>query len=114
MMLIKGMDYPDTPPDLRSVTVSARLYPNTQARGLFVAVGAQQLDAWGNDLDTPLQRQGFSARVGLRNDVRFGYTGLEIGLFNLGVIDINDFDEDEHGQFPFMNTAVAFTAGLAI
>jgi TPR repeat protein len=114
MMLIKGMDNPENPPDLWSMSLSARLYPNTQARGLYFAVGAHQVEAWGGDLEVPLMRQGFSARVGMRNDVRFGYTGLDIGLFQLGVIDINDFDEDEQGLIPFINTAFSFSAGLAI
>ncbi len=55
-----------------------------------------------------------SFRVGIRNDVRFGYTGLDIGLFQLGVIDINDFDNAEHGLIPLVNTAFSFSAGLAL
>lgn len=114
MMSLEGMDYPDTPPDLTSISLNARLYPNTQARGLYFAVGAHRMDAWGGDLGRPLQRQGLSVRVGTRTDTGFGYTGLDIGLFQLGFVDINDFDEEEEGLIPLVNTAFSFSAGLAL
>jgi TPR repeat protein len=115
MMLLKGMDNPDVAPDLTSISLSGRVYPNSQARGLFLAVGAHQLEARGGDMqESSLRRQGLSVRVGNHSDTGFGYSKLEIGLFQLGVININDFDEDESGLIPLVNTAFSISAGLAI
>lgn len=114
-VLLEGEDKPDVPPDLQVITLSARIYPNTQARGLWVGAGAHQMTASGGSLEgqEDLVRTGFSARVGFRNDSRMFYTGVEMGLGTYGTVDIKDFDEDESGLIPLLLPAMAVSVGFA-
>ncbi len=114
LMALEGRDIPPSAPNLASISLMARLYPNTQARGIYFAVAGHQVDAWGNDLNSPIQRQGWSVRVGTRADTGRGYTGLDIGLFQLGFIDLDDFDGKGETLIPLINTAFSFSAGLAL
>ncbi|MCB9777471.1 MAG: sel1 repeat family protein [Alphaproteobacteria bacterium] len=113
MALLVGQDSPSTPPDLQSISLIARLYPNTQARGLYGAVAVHQIDALGGSLTEDLQRQGLSGRVGYRTDRKSIYTSLEIGFGQYGFVDLNDFDEDEEGLIPLVMPALAFSVGVA-
>ncbi|MEQ1505070.1 MAG: tetratricopeptide repeat protein [Myxococcota bacterium] len=113
MVLLDGDPKPAVSPDLRYLGATVRLYPNHQARGLFGAVGFHQLDATGGDLTENRTRIGWNARLGLRNDAKFLYSGIEMGFGQYGDIEMRDFDEGEDGVFPLILPSFAITFGLA-
>jgi TPR repeat protein len=115
MVQLEGDSYPDDAPDLTWVDAGLRLYPNTKARGLFVMAGAHRLQASGGVLagGAPVTRQGFSARLGIHNDARWSYTRVEMGIGQYGMVNLNDFDEDETGTFPLVQATLGFSVGLA-
>lgn len=114
-ILLKGEDSPAVNPNMSAITLTARVYPNTQARGIWGGIGAHQLTAFGGDLEgaDPMVRSGFSAKLGFRSDVRNLYTGLEIGGGSFGVVDVKDFDEDDEGLIPLILPTLGFSVGLA-
>ncbi|RME20641.1 MAG: sel1 repeat family protein, partial [Deltaproteobacteria bacterium] len=107
--LLVGQDQPEVAPDYQYFDGVVRLYPNTQARGLYGAAGFHQLRAAGGSLTETMTRSGWSARVGFRSDARHLYTGLEVGLAQYGVIDLSDFDSDKTGIIPFIFPIVSFS-----
>lgn len=112
MVLLEGDTKPEVQPDLQVLGASVRLYANHQARGMFAAVGVHQLTALDDNAEDRV-RSGWSARVGIRNDSKVLFSGLEIGFGQYGVVDISDFDDDEKGIIPLILPTVAFTFGLA-
>ncbi|MEZ4239555.1 MAG: hypothetical protein R3F59_26040 [Myxococcota bacterium] len=113
MVLLEGEDKPKTAPDLQYLGASARLYPNHQGRGMFAAVGVHQLVATGGSIGADRTRIGWNARLGMRNDAKLLYSGIEIGFGQYGEVDIHDFDEDSDGKFPLILPSFALTFGLA-
>jgi TPR repeat protein len=114
LLSLKDIDPPDDRPALLSLGASARLYPNHQARGLFFGVGVHQWEAVDSDAVAP--RFGWSGRMGLRNDAKYGFSGLEVGLAQMGVIEFADFDDEEpldKTVLPLILPSIAFTFGLA-
>ncbi len=114
LALLVGQDQPAVAPDYQYVDGVLRIYPNTQARGIYGAAGIHQLRAAGGSLTETLTRTGWSARVGMRNDAKLFYTGIEIGLAQYGVIDVHDFDSSKVGVIPFVFPMVGFSVGLAV
>jgi hypothetical protein len=49
----------------------------------------------------------------MRYDNKGIYTGMELGLGQYGLVDINDFDEDEDGIIPLVLPTFAFSIGVA-
>lgn len=113
LVLIEGVSDPAQAPDLSVWSVTGRLYPNTQGRGLYGAVGFASLTASGGSIRKDRERAGWSARIGLRNQSGSTFTGLEMGLGSYGVIELADFDEEEDGSFPLLVPTFAFSVGLA-
>jgi TPR repeat protein len=113
LVLLDGDSTPDQAPQLRVLGASARIYPNHQARGVYGSGGFQQLTAFGGSLANPRSRIGWSAMVGIRNDVKGVYTGLALGIGQYGVVDEHDFDDDSHGLIPLIVPTLALTVGLA-
>jgi TPR repeat protein len=112
LVVIEGDTNPADPPDLRVLLAGARLYPNHQARGIYGAAGFQQITAFGSGLREDRQRIGWNGAVGIRNDQKVIYTGLELGLGQYGVIDLHDFDEDKTGVFPLIIPTLSLSVGL--
>ncbi len=112
--LLDGESLSLNPPNLRLLGVNARVYPNPQARGLYGSVGYHELRAAGGSLDEAKTRKGWNARVGIRSQTKLVYTSLEIGLGTYGVLDLNDFDQDEEGSLPVILPALGFSVGLAL
>jgi hypothetical protein len=53
--------------------------------------------------------------MGFRSDSRGLYTGIEFGVAQLGLIDIQDFDPDsDPGKFPLILPTFAFSMGAAV
>ncbi len=113
MVLIEGDGTPELAPNLQVIQAIGRLYPNPQARGLYGAVGWHQIAATGGSL-ADRTRSGLSGRVGLRTQTGLTYTNLEMGFGNYGVVDLNDFDEDQNGSFPLILPTFAFGFGFAL
>ncbi len=113
MALLEGEDKPAVGPDYTYMGGTVRLYPNTQARGVYGAGGVHQITASGGTLVGERQRTGWSARLGFRGDSKSIYTGLEVGLGQYGVVDLNDFDEDEEGLIPLILPTFALSFGVA-
>ncbi len=113
MVLLDGEDSPDEFPDLETIGVSARLYSNPQARGVYGAAGLHQNTATGGSLTEDKVRTGWSARVGIRNDVKAMYSGVEFGIGQLGQVDLNDFDSDKTGKIPLIYPFFGFSFGVA-
>lgn len=114
MALLVGMDSPDEAPDFQYIDATVRIYPNPQARGLYGAAGYHTLSASGGSLTEDLGRDGWSGRIGYRNDSKYFYTGLEMGIGWYGVVDLNDFDEDENGLIPLVLPTLGFSVGFAV
>jgi len=113
LVLLEGDSAPKTPPDLTVLGASARIYPNTQARGPYGSVGVNDITASGGSVKRERNRFGWSARVGMRTDTKGLYTGMEIGLGQYGLVRLKDFDEDENGIIPLVVPTFAFSIGLA-
>jgi hypothetical protein len=90
-----------------------RVYPNNKARGLFGMVGVHRLEALNGALKDPIARQGGSLRLGIHNDSRWTYTRVEMGIGQYGLVNLNDFDEDEAGTFPLIQATLGLSVGLA-
>jgi hypothetical protein len=119
--LLKGREDPDpdTAPngaDYRYLGLTARLYPNPRARGLYGFGGFDQVRASGGYLPAgkTYDRTGWRGGVGLRTDNKFTFVGLEAGLGWYGAVDLTDFDEDSNpGKIPVIQTTFALSVGLA-
>jgi TPR repeat protein len=111
MVQLDGDDAPETAPDLETIGFSARLYSNPQARGVYGAAGIHQNTARGGSLTEDNVRTGWSARVGLRNDVKAMYSGVEFGIGQLGQIDLSDNGEDD--AIPLIYPFFGFSFGVA-
>jgi hypothetical protein len=100
---------PSPAPALTVYGGTVRVYPNHQARGIYFAGGYNQL--WTEGLPV---RNGYTTRVGVRNDAKFLYTGLEYGIGLFDYVDTTDFDEDSEGGFiPLIVPTFALSIGLA-
>ena len=114
VMLLDGQSSPTVAPDFQYMAAIARIYGNHQARGAYAGFGLQWITASGGDLGAgSLSRNGWSARVGVRNDSKFFYTGIEVGLGQFGIFDLNKFDSGKHGSFPLLLPVVGMSLGLA-
>ncbi|MFT5454958.1 MAG: TPR repeat protein [Myxococcota bacterium] len=113
LVLLDGDDAPKQAPGLQVISASGRVYPNHQARGLYGALGWTHLKAAGGTLEDERVRNGWSARMGLRTDVNFIYTGVELGIGQYGVLRLRDFDKDSKGAFPVILPTFAFNIGVA-
>lgn len=114
-LLLRGESDPQVAPDLQVITLTARVYPNNRARGLWGGIGVHELVAFDGDLATrgTMTRRGATVRFGVRNDNKNVYTGLEVGMGTFGTVDINDFDEEETGKIPLLLPSLAVSGGLA-
>ena len=114
LVLLEG-DEPDEAPNLRVMSMSGRIYPNHQARGMYGALGWTMMRAHGGSLTEAdvRDRSGWSARLGLRTDVNNIYTGVELGIGQFGVLRLKDFDEEESGAIPVVLPTFAFNVGAA-
>jgi hypothetical protein len=112
LVLVQGDEAEDAP-DLRVMGAFGRLYPNHQARGVYGAVGFQQLTASGGSLAESRVRSGWSALLGMRKDSKWMYTGLELGLGQYGFVELQDFDEAETGSIPLILPTLGVSVGLA-
>lgn len=113
LVVLDGDGSLDNAPDMSFMSADLRLYPNTQARGVWGGVGYQQVTASGGDLAEDRVRGGPVLKLGMRSDNKLIYTGLEIGISQLGLIDLNDFDEEETGSFPLILPTLGLSVGLA-
>ena len=114
LMLLQGDDEPTNPPDLSYWDAGVRVYPNNKARGLFGMVSFHQLMAEGGELTAPIYRVGPSARLGIHSESKLFYTRVEMGLGQYGMINMNDFDEEETGSFPLLQPVLAFSMGVGL
>lgn len=114
-LLLRGESAPDDAPDLQVTTLTARLYPNNRARGVWGGIGFHQLRAFDGALAPRgvMTRQGFSVRLGVRNDNKNLYSGLELGMGSFGGVRIQDFDEDEKGTIPLVLPSIGVSGGVA-
>lgn len=111
---LKGDDPVGATPNLTVLGGGGRIYPNPQARGIYGGFGVFQA-ASSEPLDgAPLSRFGWSATVGLRNDSKLTYTSLEVGVGQYGIIDLNDFDEDQTTILPLLVPTLGFSFGFAL
>ncbi len=99
-------------PDLAYWDAGVRLYPNNKARGLYGMVGWHQFTASGGDLAAPQTRSGPSLRLGIHSENKMLYTRVEMGLGQYGIVDLNDFDEDETATFPLILSVLGFSVGV--
>ena len=113
MLQLQGDSYPDVKPDLQYYDAGVRVYPNNKARGLFGMVGFHRLEALNGALSAPIARQGGSLRLGIHSDSRWSYTRVEMGIGQYGLVNLNDFDEDESGTFPLIQATLGISVGLA-
>lgn len=119
--LLRGVEdpAPNRPPsgaDYRYVGLTARLYPNPRARGLYGFAGVDQIRASGGYLppSRTFDRSGWRGGVGLRTDHKYTYVGLEAGIGYYGLVHLQDFDEDsEPGTIPVVQTTFALSVGFA-
>ena len=107
---------PSEAPALQQWSAVGRLYPNHQARGLFFGASYGQMATVGGSVDPAIVRNGFTGRVGVRNDNKAGYVGGEFGMAAYGLIDTNNFaedDEEDHPPIPLIMPFFVVTFGLA-
>jgi hypothetical protein len=107
---------PTDDPALQQWSAVGRVYPNHQARGLFFGASYGQMATVGGSVDPPIVRNGFTGRVGVRNDNKFGYVGGEFGLAAYGLVDTNKFAEDgetNHTPIPLLMPFFVVTFGFA-
>ena len=113
LIYLNGDSDPLVDPGFTYVDMSLRLYPNNKARGFYGGLGVHRITAEGGDLTEPLYRDGISGRVGIHSDTKGFYTRVELGIGQYGIIDINDFDEDEQGRFPLIQPTFGVAFGFA-
>jgi hypothetical protein len=111
--MLDGASEPENAPDLAYWDAGVRLYPNNKARGLYGMMAWHQFTSSGGDLATPLIRSGPSVRLGIHSEAKMFYTRVEVGLGQYGMVDLNDFDEDETGTFPLVLSVLGFSMGVA-
>ena len=99
-------------PDLAYWDAGVRVYPNNKARGLYGMLGWHQFTATGGDLTAPMTRSGPSLRLGIHSENKMLFTRVEMGLGQYGIVDTNDFDEDESGRFPLILSVLGFSVGV--
>jgi TPR repeat protein len=114
MVLLKGGSMPSVAPALVYEDAGVRLYPNNKARGLYAMVGMHRLQATGGNLNKPLVRDGFSARLGMYSESKFLFTRVEMGLAQYGMVYLSDFDSDQTGKFPLLQPTLGFTIGVSL
>ena len=111
---LRGNDPPaGSSPTLTTIGGGGRIYPNPQARGLYGGVGVHQLSSSEPLAGEPLNRFGWSANVGLRQDAKLTYTSLEVGIGQYGVVDLADFDEERVTKVPLVIPSLGFSVGFA-
>jgi hypothetical protein len=76
-------------------------------------LAVHQLTANASGYDE-LKRQGLSGRIGIYNEDHLLFTRVEMGIGQYGVIDLHDFDDDQHGTFPLIQATLSFSVGLAL
>jgi uncharacterized protein len=115
MVMLDGEDEPAKAPAVRFAGGNIRIYPNHQGRGIYGSAGLHQVTGVGGSLKSPRTRSGWNAKMGFRSDSRGLYTGIEFGVAQLGLIDIQDFDPDsDPGKFPLILPTFAFSMGAAV
>ena len=114
LMFLEGESNPDRAPSYTYWDAVARLYPNNKARGIYGGAGYHVLTAAGGDLTTPLTRSGLSFRIGISNDQKWGFSRVELGLAQYGIIEMKDFDDNETGVFPLIQPVLGVSFGLAL
>ena len=114
LILLEGDSNPDQDPSLTYWDGVGRVYPNNKARGIYGGLGYHRLTATGGDLTSSLERSGASFRIGISNDNKIFFSRVELGLAQYGIIDLNDFDDDETGTFPLIQPTLGVTFGLAL
>lgn len=114
LLFLEGQDSPEDASDMVYWDGVARLYPNNKARGIYGGVGYHMVDAVGGSQDLGRDRSGFSVRVGISSDNKIFFSRVELGLAQYGIIDLNDFDEDEEATFPFFQPVLGLSFGLAL
>jgi TPR repeat protein len=114
LMFLEGESNPDRAPGYTYWDAVARLYPNNKARGIYGGAGYHVLTAAGGDLTTPLTRSGLSFRIGISNDQKWGFSRVELGLAQYGIIEMKDFDDNETGVFPLIQPVLGVSFGLAL
>lgn len=111
---LTGEDTPDESIPLTTYSVSARIYPNTQARGLFAAVGYHELSTPATASGVAAQsRAGWNARLGVRTQRGPTYSSLEFGIGSFGNLSFDDFDEGSSGSLPLILPTFAVSFGAA-
>ncbi|MEQ1571671.1 MAG: tetratricopeptide repeat protein, partial [Myxococcota bacterium] len=115
LLLAKGADQVTPAPDLTVMGATVRVFPNHQARGVYVAAGIHQLTPSGSGVDAAkYQRMGYSGKFGMRNDAKLLYSGVEFGMGVFEAVDPYDFDPDaDHAAIPLLLPTVALSFGLA-
>ena len=111
LMFLRGMDVPSENYPGLYYDVIGRVYPNTQARGIYFGGGWHYLQG---DVDASLTRQGASGRFGVYTETKNIFTRVEMGIGYYGLVDLSDFDEDETGSFPLLQPTFGFTTGVAL
>jgi uncharacterized protein len=109
---LQGDDRPVDAPNLVYRSLTARVYPNHRARGAYAAA-AFELVGDGVNTGPERDRVGYSVRIGMRNDTKFGYSGVEFGLGQYGFLDLADFSDDSEGLLPLIVPTLAFSFGFA-
>ncbi len=108
LVVLEGKDEPSPAPDAAIMGATARVYPNHQARGAYLAGGWNQFLTNG-----AAPRQGFSFRMGMRNDAKYLYSGIEFGMGLFGVVNTKDFDPDATPyNIPLLLPTLAISVGL--
>lgn len=110
MLQLDGQTAPsfDSAPTYTYADAGVRLYPNNKARGLYGMGAFHTLQAQG-----ARTRIGPSARLGMYSENKWLYTRVEMGLGSYGAVRLQDFDEDETGEFPLLQATLGFSIGLA-
>jgi TPR repeat protein len=114
MEQLQGDSYPDVPGDLWYADAGVRLYPNNKGRGIYGMAGVHRIQAVGGELQQPITREGLSARLGMYNENKAFYTRVEMGIAQYGMVNLQDFDEDETGTFPLIQATLGVSMGLAV
>lgn len=112
LMLLEGAEVTH-PPTLTVVGGALRLYPNNKARGLYAAAGFQRLTSMGERPRENRSRSGWNAAIGIRNNARFTYYGVEMGIGQYGFIHFSNWDEESDGVLPLILPTISFSFGLA-
>ena len=114
MSQLQGDSLPDVAQDLWYADAGVRIYPNNKGRGIYGMAGVHRIQAINGDLKQPITREGVSARLGMYNENKAFYTRVEMGIAQYGMVDLEDFDDDETGTFPLVQATLGVSIGLAV